>query len=84
MKTVYIFQCSDKKTLYAFSSDNSSINIPHEHCSEKWTRIKEIIVSEDTSTVLALSSKQILDALSKDKYFIIEIDPGTLEQVMPK
>jgi hypothetical protein len=84
MKTVYVFQCSDKKTIYAFSSDNSSVNIPHEHCSEKWNRVKEIVISEETSTVLGLSSKQILDALSKDKYFITEIDPGTLEKVMPR
>jgi hypothetical protein len=84
MKTVYVFQCSDKKTIYAFSSDNSSINIPHENCSEKWNRVKEIVVSEDTSTFLGLSSKQILEALSKNNYFITEIDPGTLEQVIPK
>ena len=65
MKTVYIFQCSDNKNKYAFSSDNSPINIPHEYCTGEWDAIKEIIISENSLAVIGNSAKKYLQFYPK-------------------
>jgi hypothetical protein len=79
MKTVYIFQCSNNKNKYAFSSDNSPINIPHEHCTGEWDGIKEIIISENSAAVIGNSAKKILEVLSKKDYFITELHSASAD-----